>query len=259
MVGCGGRGSWIAGLFKTDGGYEMHAVADYFQDAAGKCGDALGVAKGQRFSGLSGYKNVLESGVEAVALEVPPGFFPEMAAAAVEAGVHVYMAKPIAVDVPGCLAVEAAGKRATQNQRVFFVDYQIPTDPSNIEVARRVHGEEMGRLAKMVTVAVQGGHIDPPKTATLESRLRNGVWTADVALGGDWIVAFDIHAIDAALWLVGQRPVAATGYRAFAGLILTATCTTSAKSFSGIPMTWSIIIPACAAQWRRLGAELQGL
>ncbi len=210
-VGCGGRGSWLAGLFKQNGRYQMHAVADYFQDAADKCGDALGVAKGRRFSGLLGYKKVLESGVEAVALEVPPGFFPEMAAAAVEAGVHVYMAKPVAVDVPGCLRIEAAGKRATQKQQVFFVDYQIPTDPFNIEVAKRVHSAEMGKLLKMVTVGVSGGHPDQPKTATLESRLHHSVWASDVALGGDWITAFDIHAIDAALWLVGQRPVAAMG------------------------------------------------
>ncbi len=211
VVGCGGRGSWLAGLFKQNGSYQMHAVADYFQEAADKCGDALGVADGRRFSGLSGYQKVMESGVEAVALEVPPGFFPEMAAAAVEAGVHVYMAKPVAVDVPGCLCIEAAGKRATQKQQVFFVDYQIPTDPFNIEVAKRIHSGEMGKLAKMVTVGVSGGHADPPKTATLESRLHNSVWASDVALSGDWIMAFDIHAIDAALWAAGQRPVAATG------------------------------------------------
>ena len=30
LVGCGGRGSWIAKLFQQHGGYEMHAVADYF-------------------------------------------------------------------------------------------------------------------------------------------------------------------------------------------------------------------------------------
>jgi len=30
VVGCGGRGAWIAGLFREHGGYEMHAVADYF-------------------------------------------------------------------------------------------------------------------------------------------------------------------------------------------------------------------------------------
>ena len=33
----------------------------------------------------------------------------------------------------------------------------------------------------------------------------------DVALGCDNIGNFDIHAIDAALWVIGQRPVAATG------------------------------------------------
>ena len=189
----------------------MHAVADYFQEAADKCGDALGVADGRRFSGLWGYRKLIHSGVEAVALEVPPGFFPEQAAAAVEAGLHVYMAKPVAVDVPGCLSIAAAGKRATHKRQVFFVDYQIPTDPMNIEVVKRIHNGEMGRLAEMVTVGVSGGHADPPKMATLESRLHNSVWASDVALSGDWITAFDIHAIDAALWAAGQRPVAATG------------------------------------------------
>ena len=211
VVGCGGRGSWIAGLFKQNPGYEMHAVADYFQEVADKCGDSLGVAQGRRFSGLSGYKKVLESGVEAVALEVPPGFFPEMAAAAVEAGVHVYMAKPVAPDVPGCLRIEAVGKQAMQKRQVFFVDYQVPTDPFNIEVVKRIHSDAMGPLAKMVTVGFSCGYSDPPKTATLESRLRNSVWVNDVALGGDWIAAYDIHAIDAALWAAGRRPVAATG------------------------------------------------
>ena len=49
---------------------------------------------------------------------VPPCFLPEQSAAAAEAGLHVYMAKPVAVDVHGCLRVEAAGKLATQNRRV---------------------------------------------------------------------------------------------------------------------------------------------
>jgi predicted dehydrogenase len=210
LVGCGGRGSWLAGLFKQNGSYEMHAVGDYFQESADKCGDALGVVAGRCFSGLSAYKKVLESGVEAVALEVPPAFLPEQATAAAEAGVHVYMAKPVAVDVPGCLRIAAAGKQATQKQQVFFVDYQIPTDPMNIEVFQRIRKGEMGPLAKVVTFGVSGGHTDPPKTATIESRLRKN-WEYDDAISGGWITIFDIHAIDAALWVLGQRPVAATG------------------------------------------------
>lgn len=211
VVGCGGRGSWIAGLFKEHGGYEIDALADYFPQTAQRCGDALGVDRKRCFSGLSGYKRVIESGVEAVALETPPCFFPEHAAAAVDAGLHTYMAKPAAVDVPGCLAIEAAGKLATLKGRVFHVDYQIPTEPANIQVAERVRKGEMGKPAKVVTATIGGYHHDPPKTATIESRLQNNVWGNDLAIGGGVITFFDIHMLDAALWILGQRPVAAMG------------------------------------------------
>ena len=212
IIGCGGRGSWIAGLFQKNGGYEIHAVADYFQEAADKCGDALGVDKSRRFSGLSAYKKLIESGVEAVALETPTYFLPGHATAATEAGLHVYMAKPVAPDVPGCLAIEAAGKRATEKKQVFFVDYQIPTEPGNIEIIKRIHDGGIGKLTHIQTFGVGSGSDDPPKTATIEDRLQNLIWVHDVALGCDYIGNFDIHAIDAALWAVGERPIAAAGF-----------------------------------------------
>ena len=211
VVGNGGRGAWIAGLFKRHGGYEMHAVADYFPEVAEQCGDALGVDKARRFSTLSGYKRLLESGVEAVALEVPPCFFAEQASAAVEAGMHVYMAKPVAADVPGSLRILEAGKKASQQHKCFLVDYQMPTDPVNLEVLKRLGAESFGSMSQVATVGISGGFPDPPLTATLESRLRNLIWVNDVAMGGDNIGNYDIHAIDAALWVLGRRPVAATG------------------------------------------------
>ncbi|MCY3020128.1 MAG: Gfo/Idh/MocA family oxidoreductase [Planctomycetota bacterium] len=207
VVGCGGRGAWIAGLFKKHGGYEMHAVADYFQAVADKCGDALGVDKARRFSTLSGYKQLIESGIEAIAIEDVPYFYPEQAKAAVEAGLHVYTAKPVAVDVPGALQIEALAKQATQKKRCFLVDYQMPTDPSHIEVATRVRDGALGKLAQVATLACCGGFSDPPKTANLESRLQGLIWCNDTALGGGYLVNFDIHAIDAAVWVLGQRPV----------------------------------------------------
>jgi predicted dehydrogenase len=212
LVGGGGRGSWIAGLFQKHGGYQFHAVADYFQEVADRAGDALGVDKARRFSGLSGYRKLIESGVEAVVLQVPPYFFAEQATAAVAAGLHVYMAKPVAADVPGCLAIEAAGQQATQKQRVFLVDYQIPTEPANVEVARRIREGALGKLAQVQTYGVCGGFPDPPKTTNLESRLQNLIWVNDIAMGCDLLGNFDIHAIDAALWIIGERPLAATGF-----------------------------------------------
>jgi myo-inositol 2-dehydrogenase/D-chiro-inositol 1-dehydrogenase len=211
LVGCGGRGSWIAKLFQSHGGYEIHCVADYFQEVADKCGDALGVPAGRRFSTLSGYKRVLESGVEAVVLETPPYCFPEHASAAVAAGLHVYMAKPVAVDVPGCLQIEAAGKLATEKNRCFLVDYQLPTDPAAIDVVKRLAAPGFGMIARVSTVGNCQSFADPPRTATIESRLQKLIWINDIALGCDYIGNYDIHALDAALWVIGQRPVAASG------------------------------------------------
>ncbi len=211
VIGTGGRGAWIANLFKKHGGYEIWAVADYFQNVADKCGDRLGVDKSRRFSTLSGYKKVIESGVEAVALETPPYCFPEHARAAVEAGLHVYMAKPVAVDVPGCLEIEASAKKAAANKRCFLVDYQIPTDPHNIEVIKRVNAGEIGPVAVIQTHYFARVFADPPFTANLESRLRRLVWVNDTALGGSYHVNACIHAVDAGLWVTGGRPISAMG------------------------------------------------
>jgi predicted dehydrogenase len=211
VVGCGGRGSWIARLFQQHGGYTLHAVADYFPEVAEAVGATLGVDSSRRFFGLSGFKRLYESGVEAVALETPPWFLPEQARQAVAAGLHVYMAKPVAVDVPGCHNVEQAAAAATANRRCFLVDYQIPTDPHNLEVVRRIHQNEIGAVVALNSHYYAGRFADPPLTESIVSRLRSLIWVNDVALGGGYHVNACIHAIDAALWVARDRPVRAMG------------------------------------------------
>jgi predicted dehydrogenase len=209
IVGCGGRGSWLAELFRRHGGYEFVAAADYFQDRADKTGALLGVDK-KCFSGLSAYKRLIESGAEAVILETPPYFFPEHAAAAVEAGLHVFMAKPVAVDAPGALKIGALGEKATRDQRVFLVDYQMWTDPVNQEVYRRIRAGGLGTLQMVFSVGAGGGGCyDPPLTGNLADRLTNQIWTNDDALSCGHIGIFDVHVIDALIWALGRRPVSA--------------------------------------------------
>lgn len=211
VVGCGGRGAWIAGLFREHGGYAMHAVADYFPEVAAAAGEALGVPESRRFSGLSGYRRLIDSGVEAVALETPPCFFPEHVQAAVDANLHVYMAKPVAVDVPGCLQVEAAARKATAAGRCFLIDYQMPTDPHNLECAKRFRQGAVTNLGMVKSFYYGGLFGDPPLTDTIESRLRSLVWVNDVALGGCYHVNACIHPIQAMMWVLDQTPVAAVG------------------------------------------------
>ena len=212
LVGCGGRGHWLLPLFLQHGGYELCALADYFPEVAEAAGAKFGVVKTRRFSGLSGYKKLIASGVEAVLIEDVPCFYPEQAKAAVEAGLHVYMAKPIAVDVPGCLAIQSAAKEATQKARCFLVDYQLPHDPACIEVATRVREGGLGKLAHVASFGIAWqAWPDPALGKNLESRLRGEIWLSDTALSGDTIVSYDIHIIDGIVWTLGQRPVSACG------------------------------------------------
>lgn len=211
VVGGGGRGKWITGLFHQHGGYTIHSVADYFPKVANAAGDAFNVAKTRRFSGLGGYKKLIASGIEAVALETPPYFFPEHVQAAVDAGLHVYMAKPVAVDVPGCLKVRHAADQAQRHGKCFLVDYQMPTDPFVIECAKRFRDGALGALGIVKSFYYGGLFGDPPLTDTIASRLRHLVWVNDVAIGGSYHVNACIHPIQAMMWVLNNTPSAAVG------------------------------------------------
>jgi len=210
-LGLGGRGSWIARHLKAHGGYELKAVGDYFDQVVQKVGAELGVAAKNRFSGLSGYKRVINSDVEAVFCLTPPYCFPEHVTEAVTAGRHVYIAKPMGCDVPGCLKIADMARRATANKQVFLCDFQTRTNEFYKEAVKRVQQGDIGAYKLLDVPGGSNGFKDPPLTDTIESRLRGLVWVNDIALGGGLNVNFDIHAVDVALWIAGKRPVSAMG------------------------------------------------
>lgn len=212
IIGLGHRGNHVAKYFHQHGGYEIYAAADYFQEPADKFGDLYGVDKARRFTGLDGYKKLIDCGVDIVAIEHMPYFMPEQAAAAVAAGKHVYMAKPVAVDVPGTLKIGELGKEATRKNLAFMVDYQAPTDPSNAEVRQRVLDGALGRLAYVCTYGSANRWNEPKADTPKEEYLRNTLWLHHVELAADACVSYDIHAIDTAVWVLGKRPVVAMGF-----------------------------------------------
>lgn len=225
LIGCGGRGRWIAKLFQKHGGYRVVAAADYFQDRLDAVGQECSIPGGMRFAGLSGYRRLLEQKLDAVIIKSPPYFHPEQAAAAVEAGLHVYLAKPIAVDVPGCLSVEASGRRATERQRCFLVDFQTRANPAYQEVVQRVHRGQIGRIVSAEATYHCGNTFDAVNEVLKkdphnpEARLR--AWGLDRVLSGDVITEQNIHALDVAAWFLDAHPLKALGTgghaRGFAG------------------------------------------
>ncbi len=210
LIGCGGRGQWIGKLFMENGGYEIVAVADYFEDRARAAGAALGVPPERCFTGLSGYRRVLDLKPDAVAIESPPYFHPTQARDAIEAGIHVYMAKPVAVDVPGCHEVAECGRRATEKKLCFLVDFQTRADPFYREAIRRVHEGALGRIA-FVESFYHTDRLHPkgPVENTPEGRLRN--WVFDKALSGDIITEQNIHTLDVVSWVLNGVPIHAFG------------------------------------------------
>ena len=159
LIGCGGRGNWIANLFQQHGGYQFVATADYFPDRAEAAAQRLGAAESHAFSGLSGYKRLLDARPDAIVIESPPYFHAEQALAGVDAGCHVYCAKPIAVDVPGCQTMAEAGRKGTEKNRVVLIDFQTRTSEFYQEAVRRVHAGDIGNVVSGEAVYYGGAGL----------------------------------------------------------------------------------------------------
>ncbi len=225
LLGCGGRGTEDAANLIDTGNARVVALADLFRDqldAARAHFDQLQRAKdytdidaSQLFAGPGAYQQIANSKeVDAIVIATPPYYHPQHLEAVVAAGKHVYLEKPVAVDVPGALRVVEIGKRA-EGKVSLDVGFQIRNCPPFVELVRRIHGGALGNIvcgeAHYLT-----GYIDRPawpKASPTERRLRN--WVYDRALSGDIIVEQNIHVIDICNWILKGHPLkaSATGGR----------------------------------------------
>ena len=106
LIGAGGRGTGALQqtLSVPGSNVKLTAIADAFED---RINGALKSVEGmrdkvecppeRRFQGLDGYKQVLDH-CDLVILATPPGFRPYHFEAAIKAGKHVFMEKPVCVD-----------------------------------------------------------------------------------------------------------------------------------------------------------------
>jgi len=225
LLGCGGRGTEDATNLVDTGGARVVALGDMFQDQldiARKHFDDMQQSKGyaaldasQLFVGPDAYQRIATSkDVDAIVIATPPYYHPQHLEAAVAAKKHVYLEKPVAVDVPGALKVMEIGKRA-DTKLSLDVGFQIRDCPPFVELVKRIHNGALGNIicgeAHYLT-----GYIDRPawpNASPVERRLRN--WVYDRALSGDIIVEQNIHVIDICNWILKDHPMkaSATGGR----------------------------------------------
>ena len=225
LLGCGGRGTEDATNLVDTGGARVVALADMFQDqldTARANFDKLQQAKGfsaidssQLFVGPNAFHQIAASKeVDAIVVATPPFFHPQHLEAVVAAGKHVYLEKPVAVDVPGAKKVIEIGKHA-EGKLSLDVGFQIRDCPPFVEMVRRIHAGALGKIACGEAYYLTG-YIDRPawpKASPAERRLRN--WIYSRALSGDIIVEQNIHVIDICNWVLEAHPLraSATGSR----------------------------------------------
>jgi myo-inositol 2-dehydrogenase / D-chiro-inositol 1-dehydrogenase len=210
IVGCGGRGVYIGGFFLEHTNARVVALADPIPSQVDVLKTELKLGPAKAYTGVNGYRELVNSKLDAVVIESPPYFHPEQAAAAVDAGKHVFLAKPVAVDVPGCQSVIETGRKA-RGRLSTWVDFQTRMRPLYQEAARRVQRGDIGIPAFAEVIYHNSPQIFRPNPADtpLQQRLRN--WLLERKLSGEIIVEQDIHMIDVADWFLGGHPLEAIG------------------------------------------------
>jgi len=211
LIGCGSRGNWITPFFVEYTGARVVALADVVKANLDQTATKFKVDPVRTYYGPDSYKELSRSKVDAVVIQSPPYFHPIQAREAVDAGKHVYMAKPVAVDVPGCRSILETGKKAA-GRLSYLTDFQTRARPVYIEAVDRVRRGDIGKptFAQVYYYASRPAP-DKSKPGWDPGHTRVANFYMDKVVGGDIIVEQNIHVIDVANWFLGSRPVKAHG------------------------------------------------
>ena len=221
LIGCGGRGCGAArNALDASPAVKLVAVGDLFEDRVKSARLMLGRGDGGRvdikdqdcFVGFEACAGVLQAGVDAVILTTPPGFRPRQFEAAVRAGKHVFLEKPVAVDSPGARRVMTAAEQARLKGLKVAVGFQRRHDPRYIESIKRLRDGAMGAVTKLEASWKADGIWARARQAgmtEMEYQVRN--WIHFVWLSGDMIVEVHTHNLDVCNWLKGGHPEKASG------------------------------------------------
>jgi predicted dehydrogenase len=224
LIGCGGRGTGAAkDCIRSSPNIEIVALGDVFQDRVDGCrksltdkedkknadvADHVKLSDDRCFAGFDAYQKVLSAGVDMVILATPPGFRPCHFKAAIEAGKHVFMEKPVATDPCGIRTVIAAAEMATQKKLAVVAGTQRRHQPSYVEAMRRIYRGDIGEVVAAQCYWNQGGLWvveKKPEMSDMEWQIRN--WLYFAWLSGDHIVEQHVHNIDVVNWAMKSPPV----------------------------------------------------
>lgn len=218
LIGCGGRGSgaiknFIEAAEILGRKVEITGLGDVNPEAAQKNASAHNVDKERCFGGFDAYQKVIASGCDFVIDATPPVFRPMHFAAAVAAGKHTFIEKPVSVDPEGSRSIIATGEIAmakglgcvTGTQRRHMAGY-----------LRNKAAIDAGAIGE-----IRGGIVQWNGRVPWVRRRNDGEsaahymarnWLAFNETCGDHIVEQHVHNIDVACWFLDKLPGTALGF-----------------------------------------------
>jgi predicted dehydrogenase len=236
LIGCGSRGMAAAqNCVQSSANIEITALGDLFQDQLDQAlhtlrtntedihwssnkpwgqANQVKVTPETCFVGFDAYKKVIASDVDLVILTTPPGFRPIHLKAAIEAGKHVFMEKPVAVDVPGVRSVIESSELASKNGLGIVVGTQRHHQMHYIDIMKRVHDGQIGDIKAAQCYWIQGRskwHFRPRQEEWSDMEWQCRVWPYFTWLSGDHIVEQHMHNIDVIHWALQANPINAVG------------------------------------------------
>jgi len=221
LIGCGGRGTGAAINFLHSGpNLTIAALGDVFTDRIASCRERLAkdgveVADENCFVGFDAFQQVIDSGVDIILLATPPVFRPLHFEAAVSAGKHVFMEKPVAVDPAGVRQIMATGLKAKGMELSVVTGTQRHHQHDYVATWARVQNGMIGDIVSANCYWNQGQlwyrNLDP-SWSEMEYMIRD--WVNWSWLSGDHIVEQHVHNIDVVNWFTGKKPESAVSFGA---------------------------------------------
>lgn len=216
LIGAGGRGigALQQSLSVPGSNVKLTAIADAFQyriDGALKSvermKDKVDCPEDRRFIGLDAAQKVIDlPDVDLVILATPPGFRPFHFDAAIKAGKHVFMEKPVCVDSFGARLVLEAAKLADEKKRKVVVGLQRRYENKYRETIERIREGLAGEIIGGQVYWNTGGiwYRDRQQDQNeLQFQVNN--WYHFNWLSGDHIVEQHVHQLDIANWVLGAK------------------------------------------------------
>ncbi|HUT57175.1 MAG TPA: Gfo/Idh/MocA family oxidoreductase [Phycisphaerae bacterium] len=185
IIGTGAIGNVHAAAFAAAGQTDLTAACDIHAGRLAATSDKFGVA--DRFGD---YRKLLATDAEAVIVAVPNALHKEIAIAALQAGKHVLLEKPMALNARQAADIVAASKRAKGILQIGMIWRQ---HPANAVVRDFVARGLMGDIYHMRAVMIRRRGIPGL-----------GRWFTTMAeSGGGPMIDLGVHWFDGAMWMSG--------------------------------------------------------